>query len=743
MRNTTPLLYTALLLCVFVHASQTLAQVPIRLERGLVISESVRIAPDTYYIESDSMGAIVVRGSDITVDFGGATLIGTATPGQPDTFSGTGIRISGSNVTIVNAVVRGYRIGIWATQSDGLHVSKSDLSYNYRQKLKSTIEREHIDDWMSYHQNEHDEWMRYGAAVYIRDSDNIQIDSVTVTGGQNGLMLTDVNHAIVVANDITFNSGIGIGMYRSSENVIQHNRLDWNVRGHSEGFYFRGQDSAAILLYEQSSRNVIAYNSATHSGDGLFLWAGQSTMDSGAGGCNDNLIYGNDFSFAPTNGIEITFSRNTVVGNTIRGCWHGIWGGYSFDTRVVGNTFADNGEHIAIEHGQEITITGNRFTHGDIGIRLWERSSQPADWGYAQARDVDSRDFRIAGNTFESVPRPLEITDTDEVVVTQNLFEGVVDSLVLRGSTGRFDLNSFPGLAPSDSIPVVGLPAGSGNTTERLDPATSDWTSYAPRRWNRLDRPVIPSTLPQGRRYMMIDEWGPYDFRSPVFWPRSSRTAPVQHLETYGPPGTFRILDTSGIDSVSESGGSIGDTLTIWLDPTAAVDVRIDAEYHGAATTDRFGTPKPAGDAVGFSYRYFFAPIRWTVRFYEWDDETDPRTQISAFEQLVSGDPIAVDSTNSLAYQWYRSPIAGVRADRFATVSTGTVRLSPGNYDLEITSDDGVRVWIDQDLVHDDWTYHAPRTAVVPFRATGSHTIRIEHFEIDGYATIIASVRKR
>ena len=33
-------------------------------------------------------------------------------------------------------------------------------------------------------------------------------------------------------------------------------------------------------------------------------------MDTGQGGCNDNLLYGNDFSHAPTNGIEATFSRN-------------------------------------------------------------------------------------------------------------------------------------------------------------------------------------------------------------------------------------------------------------------------------------------------------------------------------------------------------------------------------------------------------------------------------------------------
>jgi len=98
-----------------------------------------------------------------------------------------------------------------------------------------------------------------------------------------------------------------------------------------------GQDSAGILIYEQSNKNTFAYNSVTHGGDGFFLWAGQSTMDTAKGGCNDNVVYGNDFSHAPTNGIEATFSRNHFVNNLLRECWHGFWTGYSYDTLMSGN----------------------------------------------------------------------------------------------------------------------------------------------------------------------------------------------------------------------------------------------------------------------------------------------------------------------------------------------------------------------------------------------------------------------
>ena len=163
-----------------------------------------------------------------------------------------------------------------------------------------------------------------------------------------------------------------------------HNRIDWCVRGYSHGFYNRGQDSAGLLMYEQSSNNIVAYNSVTHGGDGLFLWAGQSTMDTGQGGANDNLFYRNDFSHAPTNGIEATFSRNTFLNNRVEECWHGVWGGYSYDSWWIGNRFARNTEAIAIEHGQGNRIHGNTFDGDETAIRLWQNADAGSELGISE-----------------------------------------------------------------------------------------------------------------------------------------------------------------------------------------------------------------------------------------------------------------------------------------------------------------------------------------------------------------------
>ncbi len=175
-------------------------------------------------------------------------------------------------------------------------------------------------------------------------------------------------------------------LYRASGNTIMHNRVDWCVRGYSHGFYNRGQDSAGILIYEQSSRNIVAFNSVTHGGDGLFLWAGQSTMDTGQGGANDNVFYDNDFSFAPTNGIEATFSRNVLLRQPRRGVLARPVGRLQLRLVDAAPTASrSNTEAIAIEHGQDNRITENTFDGDETAIRLWKNATPGSELGIPEA----------------------------------------------------------------------------------------------------------------------------------------------------------------------------------------------------------------------------------------------------------------------------------------------------------------------------------------------------------------------
>ncbi len=367
--------------------------------KGMEINTSTFFKKGVYVMEVDTSihkAAISISGENITIDFAGSTMIGNTNSNHPEKFTGIGILIeNGKNITLKNVNIKGFKVGIHAVNVEGLIIENSDLSYNYRPKLHSIREREDFADWLSYHQNDHDEWLRFGAGIYLKDCPRAIIRNNKASQNQNALLMNRCDSSQVYNNIFTFNSGLGIGIYRSSHNSFMHNCLDFNVRGHSEGFYRRGQDSAGALFYEQSSGNIFCYNSATHSGDGFFLWAGNETMNSGEGGCNNNIIAYNDFSYAPTNGIEVTFSTNVIIGNTMIGCRYGVWGGYSYYTLISHNIFQENEYGVAIEHGHDNAIVNNTFNGDKTGIKLWERSSQPSGWGFAEKRDVTSRNYRL------------------------------------------------------------------------------------------------------------------------------------------------------------------------------------------------------------------------------------------------------------------------------------------------------------------------------------------------------------
>jgi hypothetical protein len=130
----------------------------IELRQGLVITRSARIASRTYRLPAPGSldsAVIIVRGDNITVDFAGATMEGSAPESNPDLAAGIGIRVEGGrDVRILNARIRGYKIGIIARGTHGLSLIDSDLSYNWKPRLYSLIEHESIIDWLSFHHNE-------------------------------------------------------------------------------------------------------------------------------------------------------------------------------------------------------------------------------------------------------------------------------------------------------------------------------------------------------------------------------------------------------------------------------------------------------------------------------------------------------------------------------------------------------------------------------------------------------------
>ncbi len=650
---------------------------PIR--AGLVIDRTTALRHGTYRIASAGLDTpvLTIRGSNLDLDLSGVEIVGSSEGTTPDKYAGLAILIDGGeHVTVRNARIRGFKVGILARNVKNLRLQGNDVSRNWKQRLYSRVEKESLVDWMSYHHNEKDEWLRYGAGIYLSDIDGGRIDGNVARQGQNGLMVTRSRDLTIWNNDFSFLSSLGIGFYRVTDSKVMHNRIDWCVRGYSHGFYNRGQDSAGLLMYEQSSRNVVAYNSITHSGDGLFLWAGQSTMDTGQGGSNDNLFYGNDFSHAPTNGIEATFSRNRFINNRVEENWHGVWGGYSFDSLIAGNTFARNQEAIAIEHGQNNVIAGNTFTGDEIGIRLWANETQDPDWGYAKTRDTRSRDYAITGNTITGVKTETQITRTENVAID----------------------------APGALTPV--LPEAPERMPDGIDA-------------------LLPRGARRGREFIIVDEWGPYDWRTPKLWPAGRSDESPLKLRVLGPSssGKWTLRSARGA-SVSAPSGSVPGEITVMPEARRVVDFAVTLR-----------------DAAGhdFSYARFFAPIDWRLKFFDLSGLKVPPAPDLA--PVSTQKPILETTTDRIDYLSGRALTSGLPNDHLAMIGEGVVHLPAGRFKLRTISDDGVRVWIDGKLVIDRWDVHESVIDEAPI-AGGRHALRVEYFEHIGWAELRVEIVK-
>ena len=695
---------------------------PIALHSGMVITHSVRVAPGRYRLIAPTAldtAAIVIRGDDVTVDFAGAVLEGTDPAANPDRAAGVAIRIEGGhNVRVLNARVRGYKVGILARDVRDLTLQGNDLSYNWKPRLYSLVEHESLVDWLSFHHNEHDEWLRYGAGIYLSSVTGGDIRDNRVQQGMNGLLMVRSDSVRITENDFSFDSGLGIGLYRSSDNVILHDRLDYDVRGYSNGFYRRGQDSAGLLIYEQSMRNVVAYNSVTHGGDGLFLWAGQSTLDTGTGGANDNLFFANDFSFAPANCMEATFSRNTFVANRLEGCEYGLWGGYSYDSKVVGNRFVRNRTGIGIEHGQTNLVAWNTFTGDSTAVHVWADSIAASDWGYPKHHDTRSRDYQMEHNLFDGNRVAVRARNTTGLDVTRNVMTGVDSLAVLRDTSDTRVADNDTREAMAEDDPAPALPAEYAHLAPRADSGG-----------------ILPATAPVERRprsSIVVDEWGPYDFRSPKLWPLDSvRSVPLR-LQMLGPPGAWHVVSRRGLAGISRTSGRVPDTISVTPGRTAGTDWELVVEYQGAATVSPRGVHHAAGTPIRVAYARYEPAVRWTARLFAWSDSTDPRSQPDAFAALLRGAPLATLRLSRLDVEGYGRLIPGVPAERFALEATGTVALTPGTYTLRTISDDAMRVWVDGTLKIDQWKPHESALGFATI-AGGRHDLRVLYYQIDGW----------
>jgi len=98
----------------------------------------------------------------------------------------------------------------------------------------------------------------------------------------------------------------------------------------------------------------------------------------------------------------------------------------------------------------------------------------------------------------------------------------------------------------------------------------------------------------------------------------------------------------------------------------------------------------------------------------------------------LAGEPAVILFDPAINFDWgAASPVQGIISpDHFSVRWSRTLVLQPGRYQFTVTVDDGVRLWVNDQAVIDQWAVHQAQ----PFTATvtlpgGATPVRMEYFE--------------
>ena len=699
-----------------------------------IITQSCRVAipPGAVIQDTNDTGVIVVGAPNIEIDFAsGSVLRGSPADTRPDEYRGYGIRLNGhAGVTIRGARISGFWCGLWATKADGLLLDRIDASDNRRAYLKSTPMAEDGGDWLFGHNNDEHEWLKtYGAALYVEESAGVSVRDSRVWHGQNALCLDRVSRSRVYDNDFSFNSGWGIALWRCRGNLISRNAVDFCVRGYSHGVYNRGQDSAGIFVFEQNTENVFAENSVTHGGDGFFGFAGREAIGEigqhpvewyRRRGNTDNLLIGNDFSYAAAHGIENTFSfgnrylTNRIVGNAI--C--GVWAGYSRQTLIAGNEFVGNGEMgyglerggVNIDHGGDNSILYNSFVSNKCGIHLWGGANPDfATKKWAQANGYASTGSLIARNEFVGDAIAFQFRGPGQVILGPNKLVGTAKEMLCDAAyeVTRDNQRSIgPLRIPEHEVLGHKHPVGA--------------------------RPEL-----RGRQNIIMTEWGPWDHATPL----------VRLVKSAGGMALFEVLKVPSADVRVEA---VGNQVHAVL---AAVPGKADESQVMVSAVEPGVRPyllkvHAAGKQLAEMKGTLLA-AKWQATFFKWPAEVDPRKNLEAYRKLAESPSAVSAQLDELSLQYgMRGPSelgisekvtsAGFGRDHFGMIARARLPLTKGTWELNTLSDDGVRVRVDDKVLIENWTWHGPTrdSATLDLATDKVVEIVVEHFQIDGYAVL-------
>ncbi|HZE86742.1 MAG TPA: PA14 domain-containing protein [Methylomirabilota bacterium] len=247
----------------------------------------------------------------------------------------------------------------------------------------------------------------------------------------------------------------------------------------------------------------------------------------------------------------------------------------------------------------------------------------------------------------------------------------------------------------------------------------------------------------------------------------------VQDVNGDGLPDIVKSDDLGSADKwkvLLNQGNSWSTTWETWIDPSSNVDLSLQAttqmaDVNGDGLPDiikGYDTNNPGGSDTwqvyknngnapdllsavhtsqgatnSFNYAQAVVPSLDTVSTATYSGQYFNN-------QTLSGSPTVTRTDSVINFAWDTgSPDPSVSSDQFSARWTQTRSLSAGTYIFNVVVDDGFRLYVDGELLIDQWNDHGPRNFAASKALTdGTHTIVVEYYENTGGATILFTYQK-
>lgn len=158
------------------------------------------------------------------------------------------------------------------------------------------------------------------------------------------------------------------------------------------------------------------------------------------------------------------------------------------------------------------------------------------------------------------------------------------------------------------------------------------------------------------------------------------------------------------------------------------IDVRLVTVQGNTAQIPVMDAPVLAGDIP--SAAPSSTPTSTPPAFRFWKASLFPN-------QNLSGAPVAMADVQSINFDWGSgSPSALLPGDGFSLRFERTINFAPGYYQFELLADDGVRLWLDNSLLINEWHGASANMYTVSRTLSGQHDLRLEYFEASGLASL-------